>query len=191
MSNHLKAATHNGQNEQQRGFLSVELGLVLLVAAILTAGAVVLFNNNLRQTSISDNVQDIQTIAGAAKANFGAKNQYGVVTTAVAVRAHLIPDALRDGQAATATNKFGGAITVAPANGTGTNDMLALTWPNVPAIQCFELVNGVNSAMRRITVGATVVKALDGTLNQTTLTTACETNTSDGNVQLVFDIGRS
>lgn len=175
----------------QGGFLSVELGLVLLVVAILVVGAVALYSNNLRQTSIGSNITDVQNIASVAKANYGNSNQYGSVTTAIAVRSHIVPAPLRDGTAATATNKFGAAITFTPANGTGTNDLLTLTWGNVPSSQCAEIVTGSEGAMRRITVAGTVVKPLDGKLAIDTLSTACEANTSDGNVTVLFDIGRS
>lgn len=182
---------HGSKQRKQSGFALIELGLALLVVAVLGVAAVYLYTNNLRQTSISNNVTHIQNIASTAKANYGISNQYGVVTTAVAVRSRIIPAPLRDGQAATATNPFGAAITTVPANGTGTSDLLTLTWGNVPAAQCTEIVNGVSGSMRRITVGGTVVKALDANLIVDTLTTACEVNTSDGNVAIVFDIGRS
>lgn len=179
------------EKRRQRGFASVELGLVLLVVAILVVGAVTYYNSNLRKTSITTNVQQIQSIAGSAKATYGYQNLYGQVTTAVAVQGHLIPDSLRDGAAATATNNFGAAITVAPANGTGTNDMLQVTWGNVPSDQCSDIVLGVATSLRRISVGATVVKPLDGAISIGDLNTACEANTNTGNVALTFAIGRS
>lgn len=173
------------------GFISAELGLVLLVVALLTIGAVTMYSNNLRQASINQNISDIQNIASTAKSAYGVSNLYGSVTTAVAVRSHIVPSNLRDGEAATATNSYGSSITITPANGTGSNDLLTLTWGNVPANQCLEIVNGVSPSMRRITVGGTVVKALDSSLVVATTTTACETNTSDGVVSITFDIGRS
>jgi Tfp pilus assembly protein PilE len=187
------ASTASAQRSRthQGGFLSVELGLVLLVVAILIVGAVALYSNNLRQTSIGSNITDIQNIASVAKANYGNSNQYGSVTTAIAVRSHIVPATLRNGNLATATNKFGTAITFVSANGTGTNDLLTLTWGNVPSSQCAEIVTGSEGSMRRITVAGTVVKPLDGKLAVDTLSTACEANTSDGNVVVLFDIGRS
>lgn len=176
---------------KQRGAFSVDLGMALLIAAILTVAAVAAYSNNLRKSSISANITDIQNIASVAKANYGTTNQYGSITTAVAVRSHIVPAQLRDGAAATATNAFGSPITFAAANGTGTNDLLTLTWGNVPSSQCAEIVTGSVGSMRRITVAGTVVKPLDGALAIDTLSTACEANTADGNVTVLFDIGRS
>jgi Tfp pilus assembly protein PilE len=177
--------------KKTRGFISAELGLVLLVVALLTIGAITMYSNNVRQSAINQNISEIQNIATSAKSAYGVTNLYGSVTTAVAVRSRIVPSNLRDGQAATATNSYGSAITITPANGTGTNDLLTLTWGNVPANQCLEIVNGVSPSMRRITVGGTVVKPLDSVLSVATTTTACETNTSDGVVSITFDIGRS
>lgn len=186
MKNLINNSRAMGKN--QRGFSSVELGLTLLVVAILVVGAIAFFTKNLRQASITNNIQQIQSIAGAAKSTYGYNNQYGQVTTAVAVRGHLIPDSLRDGTAATATNNFGAAITVDPANGSGTNDMVKLVWGNVPSNQCSDIVTGISGSARQIQVGTTDVQALDGTLNIDTLTTQCET----GNVvSLNIFIGRS
>lgn len=184
-------STHPANLPKQRGFLSVELGLVLLVVAITVVGAVTYYTSNLRKTSISSNVQQIQSLAGAAKASYGIQNRYGQVTTAVAVQGRIVPENLRDGNAATATNNFGSAIAVAPANGTGVADMLQVTWGNVPASQCADIVLGVENSLRRISVGATVVKPLDGQLTIATLNTACEANTANGNVSLSLAIGRS
>ena len=176
-----------------RGFLSVELGLVLLVVAVLIVGAVLFFTDNMRKTSVSSNVQLIQAISGAAKSTYGARNDYANVTTTIAVRSHTIPTEMRDGSATTASNPFGASVTVAPAtSGTGgANDVLNLIWGNVPADQCSDIVTSVASAMRRIEIAGTDVKTLDGTLNNANLTTQCESAGTSGNVSITFVIGRS
>jgi hypothetical protein len=186
-----KVGPQSAAARRQNGFLSVELGLVLLVVAITVVGAVTYYSSNLRKTSINANIQQIQSLVGAAKASYGIQNRYSQVTTAVAVQGRIVSDSLRDGAAATATNNFGSAITVAAANGTGTADMLELTWGNVPASQCADIVLGVESSLRRVSVGGTIVKPLDGELTIAALNTACEVNTNTGNVALVLAIGRS
>jgi type II secretory pathway pseudopilin PulG len=175
----------------QRGFSSVELGLSLLVVALIIISAVLFYQDNVRKTSINTNVQYLQLIAGNAKTTYGARNEYSQVTLAVAVQGHIIPDTLRDGPAvATATNPFGSPIAVASATtaGAGTADVLDLTWGNVPREQCAEIVTGVSNVMRQITVAGTDVKALDAPLQLATTTTQCETSQ---NVSIRFRIGRS
>ncbi len=173
---------------QQRGFFSVDLGLGLLIGSLLIGIAALAFSKNFRNTSLTANTQYIRTIASNAKASYGQRGVYGEVTTAMAVSSKLIPEELRDGQAVTATNPYGGVITVTPANGTGTNDLLVLSWPNVPSNQCNDLVTSVERDMRRITVNAVVVKPLDGVLNNATTATNCE---AAATVPVVFSIGRS
>ena len=193
----MKSARFNFQNvshfkrAKQAGFSSVELGLSLLIVALIIVAAVLFYQDNVRKTSINSNVQYLQLIAGNAKTTYGARNEYGQVTTAVAVQGHVIPDNLRDGDAvATATNPFGAAITVASATtaGAGTPDVLDVTWGNVPRNQCAEIVTGVATVMRTITVNGTAVKPLDAPLNLALTTTQCE---AAQNVAVVFRVGRS
>lgn len=171
-----------------KGFLSLELGLVLLVVAVAIVAAVLSYRDNLRKTSINTNTQQISGTAANLRAKYGQANLYGSVTTALAVRSQSIPSALRDGTAATASNSFGGSITVTPATLTGANDALEIEWPNVPADQCSDLVTNVQREMRQISVGSTSVKSNNGTLDLAALETACESAPAQS---LKFWIGRS
>ena len=172
----------------KKGFLSLELGLVLLVVAVAIVAAVLSYRDNLRKTSINNNTQQISSTSANLRAKYGQANLYGSVTTALAVRSQSIPEALRDGTAATASNSFGGAIVVTPATLTGANDAVQLDWPNVPANQCSDLVTNVQREMRQISVGSTSVKDNNGTLDLNALETACESSPAQ---TLKFWIGRS
>lgn len=162
-------------NRKMRGFLSLEAGLVLLVVAIMIVAAVIYYRDNLRKTSVNTNVSHILATASAGRSTFGQTNQYANVTTAVAVASNMIPPALRDGAAQTATNTFGGAITVAPATLTGAvADALQITWPNVPSNQCVDIVMGIQGEARRVQVAAVDVKAVDAPINLATATAQCD-----------------
>lgn len=176
------------KTKQQHGFLSLEMGLVLLVIAVIIVGSVMYYRDNLRKTSVQNNTQQILSAASNMRAKYGQSNQYGVVTTAIAVRSGVIPAALRDGDDATATNSFGGSIAVAPATLTGANDSVEITWPSVPKNQCSDIVTNADPEMRQIAVGSTTVKTNNGTLDLDALETACE---SDTTVDLHFWVGRS
>jgi Tfp pilus assembly protein PilE len=178
-------------HRRMRGFALAEFGFALLIAGVLMVAAVYAYNLNSKRASIKTNVSQIQSIAATAKASYGQGNRYGSVTTAVAVQGHIVPDELRDGNAATASNAFGGAITFAAGTGTGANDLLVFPWANTPASQCNEIVTGTESSMRRVAIAGTDVKPLDGPLNVVTLTTQCEVNGASGNVVITFYVGRS
>ena len=173
---------------KQGGFTALELGLVLLVAAIIIAGAVVYYRENLRKTSITSNMGNILSIASTAKSKYGLQNLYSQVTTALAVQGQVIPGALRDGTANTATNPFGGAIALAPVTLVGANDGLRLDWTNTPGNQCSDIVTSVQGEFRQISVAGVDVKPLDGTLNLATLEAQCQ---SAANVNVQYFIGRS
>lgn len=172
----------------ENGFLSLEAGLVLLVVALAIVSAVMYYRDNLRKTSINTNVNQILATAGAARSVFGQANQYGQVTTAIAVAANIIPSTLRNGNSQTATNHFGGEISIVPANLSGTFDGLKITWPNVPSNQCIEIVMGVHAELRKLQVAGTDIKPLDSSLNIANTSSQCE---SSSHVALDLFVGRS
>lgn len=172
----------------ENGFLSLEAGLVLLVVALAIVSAVMFYRDNLRKTSINTNVNQILATAGAARSVFGQANQYGQVTTAIAVSSNIIPSTLRNGNSQTATNNFGGEISVVPTNLSGTSDGLKITWPNVPSNQCIEIVMGVHAELRKLQVAGTDIKPLDSNLNIANTSSQCE---SSGHVALDLFVGRS
>lgn len=176
-------------SRRHAGFLSLEAGLVLLVVAIMIVAAVIYYRDNLRKTSVNTNISHLLAIASAGRSTFGQTNQYANVTTAVAVSSNMIPSALRDGTAQTATNTFGGAITVAPATLSGAApDALLITWPNIPSNQCIDIVMGIFGEARQVQVAGADVKPLDGQINLAATTTQCA---SADNLSLAMFVGRN
>lgn len=178
----------NTNKKFSTGFVSIEMALVMLIVLILVAVGVNRYTENLRKNSISENTSDLILMAATAKKKYGQSNEYASITTALAVKGQVIPKNLRDGTADTASNSFGGAITVAPATLTGADDAINITWPNVPKDQCSDIVVGIKDSARRIAVGGTDVKALDTKLNMATTETACEAGDT---VTLNIYVGRS
>jgi type II secretory pathway pseudopilin PulG len=175
------------QKRKQLGAFSIELGLVLLVVLGIIAAAVWWYRDNIRKTSINDNTSQLLHISSNMISKYGKPGRYADVTTAIAVQAGVIPANLRDGAGNTATNLFGGDVTVAPQTLTGANDSMLLTWPAVPRNQCSDIVSGVAGEFRRIDVGATTVKPDNADLDIADLETACDS----ADVQdLALSIGR-
>jgi prepilin-type N-terminal cleavage/methylation domain-containing protein len=173
---------------KQKGFTMVELTIVLAIAAVILAGVFVLLQRNFRKVDINDNVKIITEIASDLQAKYGRTNQYGNITTAIAVQSRTIPAELRVPGTTTATNSYGGAVTVSPVTLTAANDAASLSWANVPQEHCMDLVNSLQNLARRITVAGTIVKPTDSSLNTGTLATSCE---SADRVSLVLDVGRT
>lgn len=173
---------------REKGFMSIELGLVLLVIAIMIAAAVLFYRDTQRKNAINNNVADIVSISGNLVSKYGQLNRYGDVTTALAVKSSVIPAHLRDVGADTATNRFGGVIELAPADITATSDAVTITWPNVAPGMCSDIVSGVQGEFRVITVDGTEVKADGDVLDMTALEDACDTGAP---TELVLSVGRS
>jgi hypothetical protein len=177
----------NARSIKQKGWLSVELGLTLLVAALVIAGVVIGYRNSQLKTSISNNVSEILFTASNANSKYGTTGRYGDVTTEIAVRSGVVPSQLRTPGTDQAANRFGGVITVEPATVTAPNDVLEITWPNIPANQCSGIVTGVQAEFRVITVATETVKIDGQALNFAALEEACE---SPRPVTAVFSVGR-
>lgn len=173
----------------QRGISMVELSVVLVVVALISAAVFFGLQANARRIEVQDNTSQITEIAAGLKKNFGRNNQYGILTTALSVQSRVIPEQLRV-TPLTAQNSYGGLITTlvsAPAICTLAGACADLTWPSVPQNQCIDLVIGTSNVARVVTVGAAVVKPLDGQLNIANLAAACEAAV---NVPVIYALGR-
>lgn len=177
---------HRG-SKRQRGMTLIEITIVMIIAALVATAAVFGFQNLQRRNEIQDNVSQIVEIAADLQRKFGVNNQYGAVTTAVGVRSRTIPSQLRVPGTDTAANSYGGAITLTAATITATNDVVQLSWGNVPQSQCVDLVIATSNVARRISVAGTVVKADGAALVPATLIAQCETALR---VAVLYEIGR-
>jgi type II secretory pathway pseudopilin PulG len=188
---------HARHAKTTRGFVSAEMGLVIILGAIMLTAAIYVFLNNRKQAAINENTNQIIGIAEQAKKLYGSRGEYANVTGAIAA-ATLVPQQLRDRGAAgillnTMHNPYGGAITFTPVAVAvnGATDLLALSWTSVPRSHCVDLILGTAAPMRRVTVGtgggAVVVKALDAAaIPIAALSAACDANDP---VTITFDIG--
>ena len=173
---------------KQRGIAMIELTFALIGLAILAGGVYYAFQQNTRKTEIKEAVSTVTSIAGELRSKFGSTNLYGTVTTAIAVQSRSIPERFRNVGTNTASNMWGGLITVTPVTLTAANDAVSLSFANVPQDECVDIVVGTQNTGRRISVGGTVVRPTDGVLNLATLATQCE---SAARVAIVWDVGRT
>lgn len=171
----------------QRGMsiMSVLLGLVISagVAAVIYDN----YNDSQRKARIEAATSEIVTMVAQSQKTYGNANQYGAVTTAIAVTGGVVPDRLRVAGTSGAQNKYNGAITFAPATLTTANDSLTLGYAGVDKADCQELVFGVEKLMRTLSVGATTVKADAAAIDMGILATQCD---SAEKVDLSLTFGR-
>lgn len=172
----------------QAGDAMVSYSVAAILVAIASIAIFIALKENTRKDEATESIAMVARTAGNLQSQLGAYNKYGDVTTEIAVRMGLIPLVQRDSGAVTATNIYGGAVTVTPKTLTGTNDSASLSWKNIPTNQCADIVTGSQNRARQITVGTTVVKALDGAIVTSALSTACDASAP---VEVIWDIGRS
>ena len=162
---------------QQRGFSLVELMIVLGISAVLILGVYSLYTSIDSSQETQTEAQNIQAIATKIKSIYAGRNTYTGLATANIVTANGFPMNMLDGT--TPYNAWGGAVTTT-INATAGFD---ITYPDVPAANCQELVNAVANMFRNITIGATAVKTA-GALNAATLATTCN---AAGPFSIVFN----
>lgn len=174
------------QRRMQKGYSMVELTVVLVVISLIGAAVFFGLQSNARRVEVGDNGSQVLEIMAELKKKFGRNNQYGMMTTALAVQSRAIPEQLRV-TPTTAQNSYGGPITVAAATCVTPNDCATITWPGVPQAQCMDFVIGTQAGARTVNVGGTIVKPLDLALNMATLATQCE---AAATAPVVFTISR-
>ena len=180
------AGSMGRSRRHQQGNALVFSMLGLVIGGIVLALGISYYQNAQTNAQVQGTISEISAIIGGAQQNYG---QYGYagLTTAVAVGSRVIPDTRADAGGATATNSYSGAITLVD-NSTTTPSTAKLTYANVPASQCTQLVNGAQSLARRVTIGTTDVKPLDGAIDVARVNTQC---TSGANVAIDFVFGRT
>lgn len=183
------ASRKPNHRKSHRGFMSIELGLVLMVVAIAIAAAVLWYRDTLRKESVKNNTAEIISIASNLVAKYGQLNRYGDVTTEIGVQAGIIPAHLRDQGANTAANRFGGVIELTPETLTAPNDSIRLDWPNTASNQCSDIVTGAQGEFRVVSVGGTEVKADGEDLDLAALEAAC--GSGGAPVDISLTVGRN
>jgi PilS N terminal len=171
---------------RQRGNALVFSMLSLVIGGIVLALGIGYYQNAQANAQVQGTISEVSAIIGSAQQNYG---QYGYngLTTAVAVGSRVIPDSRADSNGTTATDSYSGAITLVD-NSSKTPDTALLSYANVPASQCTQIVNGAQSLARQVGVAGVDVKALDASIDIVKLNTQC---TSGANVKIDFIFGRT
>lgn len=183
----MKISNSASTRKQQRGAGIVSVLLGLVIAAGLAAVIYDNFSDSKRKTRIEAAASEIVTMVSQSQKTYGNANQFGAVTTAVAVSGGVVPGRLRVAGTSTAQNTYNGAITFTPTTITTANDSLTLGYGGVNNVDCQELVFASEKLMRSVSVGSTAVKPADGVVDVGLLTTECDRSDK---VDISFTFGR-
>ena len=175
--------TNFNNRQRQRGIGVVDAMIwVVIFGAIL--GAIIGIRNVawpkaqgwLEGSAITSSMQQINTMFN------GAPSFAGLTTASVATPTVFDQKYLAGG--GTIGNRFGGTVTLGVGTINTPNDTMIYTETNVPSRACVSLANQMVDDADRITVGGTVVKALNGNIVPTTLSAECNASPI---VSLVFE----
>lgn len=185
---------NSSAKKNQTGVSMVELSVVLVIVALLSAAIFLGLQSNSRRVEAQDNVSQITEVAAGLRKSFGRSNSYAQLTAAkgteLAITSRIIPAQLRDGTAFTAKNSYGGPITIAVNNadcGAIAAACVNLGWDSIPQAQCVDLALGVEAGARIVKINAVTVKPLNGTIDLALLSTNCEAASA---VPMTLVIGR-
>lgn len=193
-----KRFNHRNTAFRQRG---VSLPQVLIAGAVGTAILLAGIAGGPKAMGMyrsSGEINDLPTIFNNIQGIYRQYPSYASLTMDTVVRSNAFPQNMSTipavGTPATATNRWGGAYTIALGTITTTNDIARLVSNGVPNAECQSVVQGVAASARRVyvdstnsgTAGAgTQVKTDGGTLDSALLSTACGTTNS-----ITFDISK-
>jgi hypothetical protein len=160
--------------------------LGLVVGGIVLALGITYFQSSQSNAQVQATVSEVGAIVGSAQQNYGPFG-YNGLTTAIAVGSRVIPESRADAGGKTATDAYSGTLTLVD-NSSTTPDTAKLSYANVPAAQCSQIVNGTQALAREVLVASTDVKPLDGALDIGKTVTQC---TSSSTVTIDFVFGRT
>jgi len=175
----------------QSGFTLVELMVVIGIFLGLVALALVKIPQILANTRASGEIGELPGITAEMQRIANNRPNWSTFTLDSLIRAGAFPEnrtTIPTSGAATAQNRWAGAITFATGTISNTGDIGRLTYSAVPMRECKSVVLGTAQLFRRVwvdgansgTVGAgTAVKADGQQVNEATVGTACsgEANT--------------
>lgn len=162
---------------KQAGFTMVELGLVLVIAAIALVGVITYFSNNSTATQSGQLTNDFTTLSGKIKSAYA--NNYGAITNAKLDTGGFFNGlpALNDNAGVVTTNLGGGTLTVVPGTVTTANDSVQYTITQLPDASCIPIVTALAKGATKLTIGAKVVKAVGAKPDPSQIACAGDANT--------------
>ncbi|MEJ8837674.1 type 4 pilus major pilin [Ramlibacter sp. AN1133] len=184
----ITTTTLRRNGKKQRGFTMVELIVVLGIIALLAIFGMPFARALIIDGKVPDVAQDINKTATKVRNSYagGGATPYSSINTAgfANLSRGLAGSITVTGTGAAATmshdiGQTGSTITVASNTITTAGDSFAVTMNTVNEAACPSLAAQLGKAAEQISINGTVVKAVNGTFNSATASTAC--TTGDGN----------
>lgn len=154
----LKNHKHIG-TQKQRGFTMVELGLVLVVAAIVLVGVISKFSTNSTASQAEQLTGDLTTLMGKVKSAYA--NNYVNVTNEKLDSGGFFRGltALNNVAGAVTTNLGGGSLVVSSGTIQTAGDSVSYVMNQIPDDACLPIATALSKTATKLLIGTNVVKA--------------------------------
>lgn len=183
---------------KQHGFTMVELGVVVAIAATIIVIALAVVPGVLANNRANAEMQELPSVITNIQKTYSNNPTYNGITLDGVIRLNAFPTervTVPSSGLATATNRWGGQITLTPANLSAVNDIARLVYASVGTRECKTVLQGVSGLVRRIYVDSanggvagsgTLIKDDGAPLDLTLLGTACGSTTAT----VTYDLGK-
>lgn len=145
----------------QGGWAMMETLVAVIIGLLLIIGVFVYYQMATTGTNISEMRQNVMVSKANVERLFRGQSTYDGLDNALAVRAKLVPSSMVVGDPSTSEDirtPFGGAVTFAPAAGTGAADShFSIELEAVPQEACIELATYSRTDWVFVEVGGTEV----------------------------------
>lgn len=165
--------------QNKKGFTLVELMIVIVLGGLVIAVAIAAGPRIKAHIQGNKDLETIPDITANVQAHYSLKSSYVGLTNTIVNSYKLVPDDMNGG-GASISNRYGGAVTIAPATVSVANDSFTISYGSVPSRVCLKIVPQLAPQFLNASVNGTVVKATGGALDEATAATQCnsgETNT--------------
>lgn len=182
------AAKH--PKSRQRGNMLVTAAISLGVIGIITLGAMQGFDM-YEEAKVSNDVQELSDLKSrTVKYGQSVGGNFTTTNAALSTLAGLNfwdPKRVTGAGASTAvSNQWGGTVTTAPGTTNAAGDSIDYTYTGYTSSACRLIATGIDGIVTKITIGGTVVKAVNQPVNSATVGTQC--TAANNNATVVFTI---
>lgn len=165
--------------KKQGGFSLIEMAVVLVIIAGILVGVTQQGKDQKESIAVDNEAKAVLSLINNLSGYYdGSTTGYTGLDNATAISAGLVPTGLKNNGVDTITNKWLGAVTVAPGTISTAGDSSSVTLAGIPGGDvCSTMVKKTAELVDQISVAGTVVKAFGGDLNRGTLATQCDADT--------------
>lgn len=163
---------------KQKGFTLVEIAIVVAVGALLLVG-ISQAPRIIAMNKANADIAELPQIVTGIQKIYANQSTYNGASMATVIGLNGLPqDRVVAGTPPSASNRWGGAITLAAASQLTADDSIDLTYSGVPSLECTNIIPSVENRFRSVTVAGTAVKPAGGTLNLNDVASSCASSDS-------------